>query len=191
MLWKSSNLANVYINNCHYNNTMSGILSRITINTTKTQTTPPLPKHPTASASATARLRLLTASGVSLLGVALLSHSHATTIAPQVSQVPQQFVIQAKKRLKALLGPQNYRALGRSLQVVSTLQNDRNIAAYSGCQKSSCGINDSLTIYDRKNNTVRVLLRQQGKVRVFTEKGKFSQAHYNKDLRQYVKNYRK
>lgn len=89
----------------------------------------------------------------------------------------------AKARLTKLLGPVNYSFASKSFQTVATIQNDKNIAAFSGCQKGDCGSNDALVIYDKSHDALRVVLHVGGKVHTFNEKKSFSEAKFNTDLK--------
>ena len=93
------------------------------------------------------------------------------------------FIADSKARLLLLVGAEKYDFLRRELGHIDTLQNDRHLAAFSACKPHNCFVNDAIIIYDKVNDTLRVILHMSGKMTAYQEKGRLNTAYFSEDLR--------
>lgn len=92
-------------------------------------------------------------------------------------------------RFQRLMGTPAFSLLKNNWQVVSVLQNDANMFAFSGCQKGNCGETQSLVLFDRKNNTLSVRHFSNGKFVSLVEPRKvFNEALLNIDVKAAIAN---
>lgn len=85
-------------------------------------------------------------------------------------------------RLQKLVGTNVYNQIRKNFQVVSTLQSDEDITAFSGCQKNNCADTESLVVYDRNSNVLSVWYHHGEKVLRVQEKGEMNEDNFGVDL---------
>lgn len=121
---------------------------------------------------------------IAVLPILASTGAFAAPLAVSANATGPEFVsITAKARLTKLLDPVNYSFAAKSFQTVATIQNDKNVAAFSGCQSGDCGTNDALVIYDKNHDALKVILHVKGKKMIFNEKKSFNDAKFDTDLK--------
>lgn len=126
---------------------------------------------------------LLTVTALSLLLAAPASAVRVHTVTTPHSFVNQSVV---KVRLARLLGQGNFNIVKQNFGTTSTLQQGRQVVAFTGCRPHDCGNNGSLVMYDKFNDAFKVAFTINGRTRIYKERAWHADRALNNDVRTYL-----